>query len=64
MSVERDGRDGTPVDGPPGAKRADGMPPAGPHADPALTDEDATPGTGALPEAGGAGEGEVDPAGG
>ncbi|HEX8663764.1 MAG TPA: hypothetical protein VF744_07010 [Beijerinckiaceae bacterium] len=29
------------------------LPPAGPHADPALTNPDATPGTGALPPAGG-----------
>ena len=30
----------------------DGLPPAGPHADPALTNEMATPGTGALTPAG------------
>jgi hypothetical protein len=29
------------------------LPPAGPHADPALTNPDATPGTGALTPAGG-----------
>jgi hypothetical protein len=32
---------------------ANDLPPAGPHADPALTNPDATPGTGALPPAGG-----------
>ena len=37
------------------------IPPAGPHADPRLTNEEATPGTGSLPEPK---EGEVDPAGG
>jgi hypothetical protein len=30
-----------------------GLPPAGPHADPALTNPDATPGTGTLTPAGG-----------
>ena len=34
----------------------EGLPPAGPPADPALTNPDATPGTGALPPAGGHGD--------
>ena len=33
-------------------KRSDKLPPAGPHDQPALTNPDATPGTGALPPAG------------
>jgi hypothetical protein len=36
-----------------GPQPSDNLPPAGPHADPALTNPDATPGTGALPPAGG-----------
>jgi hypothetical protein len=35
-----------------GAKPADAPPSAGPHAESALVNPDATPGTGALPEAG------------
>jgi hypothetical protein len=33
-------------------KPGDGLPPAGPHDDPALTNPDSTPGTGALPPPG------------
>lgn len=36
-----------------GGQPANDLLPAGPHADPALTNPDATPGTGALPPAGG-----------
>ena len=36
----------------PPASSGDGVPAAGPHADPALVNPDATPGTGALPPAG------------
>jgi hypothetical protein len=42
------GGPGTPSPGKPGDK----LPPAGPHDDPALTNPDSTPGTGALPPAG------------
>jgi hypothetical protein len=35
------------------AQPSDGLPPAGPHADPALVNPDATPGTGALTPPGG-----------
>ena len=35
-----------------GGQTGQGTPAAGPHADPSLVNEDATPGTGALPEAG------------
>jgi hypothetical protein len=35
------------------AKQPNELPPAGPHDDPALTNPDSTPGTGALPPAGG-----------
>ncbi len=42
-------------------REAGGTPPAGPHADPRLTNPDATPGAGTLPEPGG---GEADPAAG
>lgn len=34
------------------SERGKAMPAAGPHADPSLTNPDATPGTGALPEPG------------
>ena len=34
------------------AKPSDDLPPAGPHDDPALTNPDSTPGTGALPSPG------------
>jgi hypothetical protein len=37
------------------------VPPAGPHADPRLTNEDATPGAGSLPDRT---DGEADPASG
>lgn len=60
---ERDARPAAQGKGAPGKDdpRKD-LPPAGPHADPALTNPDATPGSGALP---GAGEqGEVDGASG
>jgi hypothetical protein len=40
-------------------RQAEGMHPAGPHARPELTDDDATPGTGALPDRGKGGD--VDP---
>jgi hypothetical protein len=40
---------GKPSEGP---KPSDRMPSAGPHADPALMNPDATPGTGALPDPG------------
>lgn len=36
-----------------GPKPSDRQPPAGSHADPALTNPDSTPGTGALPPPGG-----------
>jgi hypothetical protein len=35
-----------------GGEAAQGLPAAGPHADPALTNDKATPGAGTLPEAG------------
>ncbi|OYX67486.1 MAG: hypothetical protein B7Y95_23080 [Rhizobiales bacterium 32-66-11] len=39
-----------PVGNPPAGKAATGKPAAGPHAKPALTDAEKTPGTGALPD--------------
>lgn len=42
-------------------ERAKTTPPAGPHADPRLTNEEATPGTGSLPDPT---DGETDPASG
>jgi len=45
-TVEPGGRD-------PGPKPSDEKPPAGTHADPALTNPDSTPGTGALTPPGG-----------
>lgn len=36
-----------------------GTPPAGPHADPALTNPDATPGAGTLPEPGAEGDADA-----
>jgi hypothetical protein len=38
------------------ATHSDNLPPAGPHDDPALTNPDSTPGTGALPPAGAHGD--------
>ena len=48
--------DSQPVENPP--KPSDRLPSAGPHADPSLMNEDATPGAGSLPEVGG-GEDDV-----
>jgi hypothetical protein len=45
-------------------KPADGLPPAGPHADPALTNPDATPGAGALTPPGEPAEEDADAASG
>ena len=47
--LRRPSAPGAAKDGPP----SDDLPPAGPHADPALTNPDATPGTGALTPPGG-----------
>ena len=43
------------ANGAPGKASGD-LPPAGPHDDPALTNPDSTPGTGALPPAGAGGD--------